>query len=47
MNTVKFIKIIMKLRQNYPISPDQRIGELGEVFRHDVFLKASDIKKEK
>lgn len=35
----------MKLRETFPVSPDDKIGELQEVFRHNIFLQASEIGK--
>jgi len=47
MNTVKLAKSLMKLRERWPRSPDDEVGELQEVFNHKVYLDASDeIKKE-
>ncbi len=45
MNAIKIAKLLMKLRERIPSSPDNKLGELQEVFRHDIFLNASESKK--
>ena len=47
MNFIPIAKLLMKLREQIPTSPDINVGELQEIFRHDIFMKASEqIKKE-
>ena len=45
MNSIRLAKFFMKLCETYPISPENSIGELQEVFQHDFFVKSSDEKK--
>jgi SAM-dependent methyltransferase len=45
MNTIKLVKRLMKIRENYPLSPDIGIGECGEIFRHNIFVKANKFSK--
>jgi 2-polyprenyl-3-methyl-5-hydroxy-6-metoxy-1,4-benzoquinol methylase len=42
MNTVQIAKAVMKLTPVYPDSPEQKIGGLQEIFRHDAFVNGSD-----
>lgn len=47
MNFIQIAKFLMKLREQIPTSPAITIGELQEIFRHDLYIKASEpIKKE-
>ena len=45
MNSIKIAKLLMKLREKTPSSPDNTLGELQEIFCHDIFLKASESTK--
>ena len=45
MNGTSIAKFLMKLAETHPISPDTKIGELQEVFRHNVFLYASETRQ--
>jgi SAM-dependent methyltransferase len=38
---IQIAKALMKMWPAFPPSPDQHVGELQEVFNHDIFLKAS------
>lgn len=45
MNSTRLAKFLMKLRETFPISPESAVGELQEIFRHDLFLKGSESKR--
>ena len=45
MNTAQIAKLFMKLRETYPVSPNDEIGGLQEVFQHAIFLEASESEK--
>jgi SAM-dependent methyltransferase len=45
MNAIKIAKLLMKLRERIPSSPDKTLGELQEIFCHNMFLKASESTK--
>jgi len=45
MNSIHIAKLLMKLREKYPVTPENNFGELQEIFRHDLFLKASESTK--
>lgn len=45
MNTIQIAKFFMKLLETHPVSPNDEIGGLQEVFQHKVFLDASETEK--
>lgn len=46
MTSVAIAKSIMKLREAVPPSPTKLVGELQEVFRHDIFIHGSPAERQ-
>ncbi len=42
MTATQIAKAVMRLRERFPTSPEQEVGELQEVFCHDVFINGSE-----
>lgn len=40
-------KFVMKRFESFPVSPEVRVGEYGEVFQHNLFLNGSDDLRER
>src|SRR5208283_1504032 len=46
MNTYKIAKCLMKTFDTLPVSPDVKVGEYNEVFRHRCFLDGCDSERQ-
>ena len=45
MNTVHIAKMLMKCFESFPVSPEEKIAECNELFRHPLFSNASELKR--
>jgi len=44
---VQLAKLVMKRFERIPVSPEQQVGRLGEVFRHPLFLNGTEAERER
>jgi len=45
--SVRIAKVLMKRFESIPVSPEEKVGRLGEVFRHPKFLSASEPERDR